>query len=247
MATTAKSAGNKTNRGNAKNPTPDAVVAGGAVGPKGRRLKDTSKDVPAPPPEQLQGEQGQQQANDVARFQPTVMETPAVHAEQLAAPAGDDKQVAFMEAMKAMAEKMGVPLPPALANPQAAQPAKQAGGNRGNLPTQNNITHPAKGTVTGSIWEAADEISVQKKGVPATIGEVRQHANLKQVNENTIKTQYARWRAYHGIKGRQGPQGGQAQQDAKSPEGHDEGIEQAWGRRKDDVDRRAPQEEQQPG
>lgn len=67
---------------------------------------------------------------------------------------------------------------------------------------QNGITRPADHTTCGIIWKAADEISHAIHGI-CPIALLKQDASVADINEHTIKTQYARWRAYNGIHGRQ--------------------------------------------
>jgi hypothetical protein len=72
---------------------------------------------------------------------------------------------------------------------------------KGNKIVQNGVTRPADNTTCGKIWAAADEISVKQHGV-AAIASVREHPALAGVNDHTIKTQYAKWRAFNNISGR---------------------------------------------
>lgn len=66
---------------------------------------------------------------------------------------------------------------------------------------KNGITRPADGTKCGRIWTAADQISASQHTI-AAIAVVKHHELVKGIPEATIKTQYARWRQYNGIKGR---------------------------------------------
>ena len=66
---------------------------------------------------------------------------------------------------------------------------------------QNGVTRPAEGTQCGKIWALADEISRIQHTV-AAVASVREHSSMKEVNDHTIKTQYAKWRKFHGISGR---------------------------------------------
>ena len=66
---------------------------------------------------------------------------------------------------------------------------------------QHGITRPNPETLCGKIWAAADELSATSHGV-ATIASLKLHSNTQGVNEHTIKTQYARWRAFNGVTGR---------------------------------------------
>lgn len=77
---------------------------------------------------------------------------------------------------------------------------------------RNNITRPGPDTRTGTIWRCADEIS-QAQGSWASINQLKSHPDLRNTNDHTIRTQYARWRTFNGISGRQqGAQNGQQMQ-----------------------------------
>jgi hypothetical protein len=64
---------------------------------------------------------------------------------------------------------------------------------------QNGIKRPEQGTITGRLWDIADEISAIEKR-PATRKEVvdRYMKEQPNANEATANTQYARWVTYHG-------------------------------------------------
>jgi hypothetical protein len=183
--------------------------------------------------EQRAAEAAQAQANAVAQFAQSQMATPAAHTPELDQEAA--KLAAFQEAVKALATASGIDPSTILA---PVQPAAQGKGKsaRADRLVQNGITRPASGTTTGKIWDLADKMSADAGGQPVAIGTLRAHVELKQTNDHTIKTQYARWRQFHGIKGRVAAPVAQP----ASPEGDDEGIAQAWGRRAEDQDRRAP-------
>ena len=108
-------------------------------------------------------------------------------AEQKAKPAVDME--AFKAELKALQEKFGV-------NANVQVKAPRATGVK-----QNGIARPGEGTVSGRIWATADKISFDTKTV-APIAVLRDHPNLADVNEATLKTQYARWRQFHDISGR---------------------------------------------
>lgn len=68
--------------------------------------------------------------------------------------------------------------------------------------SRNGITRPGADTRTGKVWACADSITIANHR-SATIAELKAHPDLRVVNVNTIKTQYARWRQYNGVQGRQ--------------------------------------------
>lgn len=200
-----------------------APKVGVVEGPTGKNMP-AAQDLPEVTEEQRKGERRQAQENAVAQFTPTEQTTPAVHE-----PTEEEKKLAALqEGVKALAVSLG--LDPAAVMAPVAQTKPAA--KRADRVTQNNITRPGETTLCGRIWAVADKISADQNGQPATIAQVREHADLQagDVSIATIKTQYARWRQFHGIKGRAvAPQVA-----TKSPEGRDEGIEQAFNRRATD-------------
>lgn len=86
----------------------------------------------------------------------------------------------------------------ALKNRPVRQP-KEPKAPRIALPKQHGITRPAAETKCGKIFSAADKITAESNR-PATISEVR--VACHGINDHTIKTQYARWRAFNGVTGR---------------------------------------------
>lgn len=64
---------------------------------------------------------------------------------------------------------------------------------------QNGIKRPESGSITGKLWDIADEISMNA-GRPALRKEVvdRYLAEQPGANSATANTQYARWVIYHG-------------------------------------------------
>lgn len=81
---------------------------------------------------------------------------------------------------------------------KAAEEAKSAA--KAATPEQNGIKRPKSGTATGRVWEIADHISGQLEA-PASIRAVLEAGKAEGLNDATIKTQYARWRQFHGVTG----------------------------------------------
>lgn len=77
--------------------------------------------------------------------------------------------------------------------------AKEAGKAASKQPEQNSIRRPKADTITGKVWDTFDAISAET-GAPATISEAIKRST--GVAEATVRTQYARWRKFHGISGR---------------------------------------------
>lgn len=171
------------------------VKAGTIEGPKGKKLV-APKESTEVTEEQRQAERRQQTDNQVAQFAASAMTTPAVH-DQPSDDAEAIKTKAFQEAVQALANSMGVD-PAAVLSTQG-----KAKTVRADRLQQNNITRPASGTTTGKIWDLADKLSAERgDGHPVEVAKLRAHADMKQVNDHTLKTQFARWRSFHGIKGR---------------------------------------------
>lgn len=175
-----------------------AQPQGTTVGPKGAPLAQTGEDHQVTE-DQRKGERRQQQDNAVAQFSASQMTTPAAH-EVHELSEEDRKRIAFEEQVKLLAADFGVDPNTVLptAAPQAGQPATQRPAKQ----VQNNVTRPGADTVTGKIWNLADKLSAENKGNPVPIATLRAHPEMREVNDNTLKTQFARWRSYHGIKGR---------------------------------------------
>lgn len=189
-------------------PRPARKVAAGTVeGPKGKKLVDAPNSTPAEvSEEQRQGERRQQQANAVMQFTAGNMTTLAAHAPSLTSE--QQKQAEYNKAVAELAIKMGV-TPPQMTTGKPARAQRQS---------LNGITRPAEGTETGKVWATADRISASQNGHPAAIAQLKADPVLHGINEHTLKTQYARWRHFNGIKGRM------VIVKAVQAEGHYEGV-----------------------
>ena len=85
-----------------------------------------------------------------------------------------------------------------------AKPPKPKKEKLPELEQRNGVTRPrpkAEGS-TARVWEIADGISA-KESRPAQRGEVLEAGEALGINPATISTQYARWRKFYGIEGRQ--------------------------------------------
>lgn len=106
----------------------------------------------------------------------------------------------FLAKLEALKKECGVTdefvIAPATGKAKAADKAPAA-----DKDAKNGITRPADGTKCGRIWAAADQISASQHSI-AAIAVVKHHELVKNIPDATIKTQYARWRQYNGIKGR---------------------------------------------
>ena len=63
------------------------------------------------------------------------------------------------------------------------------------------ITRPKSGTICAQVWEACDKHTATDN-TPVSIAKLLADKNLAQVNNATLRTQYARWRAFNGIVGK---------------------------------------------
>lgn len=72
------------------------------------------------------------------------------------------------------------------------------------LDQQNGVTRPRdrSDSKTSQVWNIADEIS-RKEQRPATRAEVVEEGQKAGINPATISTQFAKWRKFNGIVGRQ--------------------------------------------
>ncbi len=128
-----------------------------------------------------------------------VQQLSAPKAPQLSAPALQTPPALTAEFQQALAElqsKFGVVIAPVVTKAGKATKAEKAPKNQ-----RNGYTHPGAGTKCAAIWEAADRISAQIHGV-CPIALLKVDPTIAGENEHTIKTQYAKWRGYHGVIGR---------------------------------------------
>lgn len=78
--------------------------------------------------------------------------------------------------------------------PAAAAPAAPA------REKQNGITRPLAGSMTGKLWDIADQVSTELKApAPRKMVIDRYMAEVPGANIATANTQYARWVVYWGV------------------------------------------------
>jgi membrane protein involved in colicin uptake len=68
-------------------------------------------------------------------------------------------------------------------------------------PQQNGVTRPKPETTCGKCWAEYDRLAGERGGV-AAIADAKPALTAQGINDATIRTQYAHWRKYNGIKGR---------------------------------------------
>lgn len=71
-----------------------------------------------------------------------------------------------------------------------------------NRPEQNGVKRPSAGTTCSAVWGIAARLSEVPSGKIATLSQVVKAAEAKGINKFTARTQYARWRVFHGLIGR---------------------------------------------
>jgi len=150
---------------------------------KGAKPVDT---VLVPATETNQVEESQQAPSTVIGFALQQLTTPVVVEKVAPTP---EELAAYQVEMAALAARFP--------NVVAAKPAKIP---RAPKDEKNGITHPAAGTKCALVWQVADENTTST--TPAAIAQLKADVRLYSMNEHTIKTQYARWRQYHGVTGR---------------------------------------------
>lgn len=69
------------------------------------------------------------------------------------------------------------------------------------MPEQNGVRQPRPGTNCAAIWDMATAMSTERKATVA-VGDLIDAATAAGFNVATVKTQYARWRKFHGVEGR---------------------------------------------
>lgn len=67
-------------------------------------------------------------------------------------------------------------------------------------PQQNGVTRPRPDGSCGKVWALADHHSGIKQS-PVSISELIVHTQAAGLNDATTRTQYARWKTFHGIYG----------------------------------------------
>lgn len=82
----------------------------------------------------------------------------------------------------------------------AAKPVPEKTGKtiEPNREEQNGLKRPSKGSTCALIWDTCDRISAEG----ATCTSAQLFAACNGLNDCTLRTQYARWRAFNGITGR---------------------------------------------
>ena len=77
-----------------------------------------------------------------------------------------------------------------------AKAAKEAS----RQPEQNGVRRPRAEGVCGRVWGLCDDIST-KLMTPAPVANVIEAGTAEKIDMSTLRTQYARWKKFHGISG----------------------------------------------
>lgn len=143
---------------------------------------------PEHPPSEEQ-RKADRRANDIVKadaMQAFVNQQNGVHPHIETPPAAMDE---FQKKLEALKVEFGVTAK------VEVKPAKA------DKKVQNDVTRPADNTACGKIWATADAISLSTHGI-CPIAALKEHPDMKGVNDHTIKTQYAKWRKFNGVVGR---------------------------------------------
>lgn len=96
----------------------------------------------------------------------------------------------------------------AVAEREAAKAAKEqakadakAAREANRQPEQNGIRRPGPDGLCGRVWGLADELSASL-GQPVPISNLLEAGEAQGLNPSNIRTEYARWKKFHGLSGR---------------------------------------------
>lgn len=118
--------------------------------------------------------------------------------EAAAAAKAADREAAALKKAEEKAAKEAAKAEAAAAKAAAKEAAKASR----QQPEQNGVRRPKPETQCGRIWDLADKLS-NEIAAPVSIAVLMTEAHKNGLLEdNTIKTQYARWRKFHGVVGR---------------------------------------------
>lgn len=78
---------------------------------------------------------------------------------------------------------------------------RKAAREASKMPEQNGVRRPKPETKCGKVWQLIETIGQQMGQVPP-IAYVMQYGQQQGFDDNTLKTQYARWKKFNGHEGR---------------------------------------------
>lgn len=82
-----------------------------------------------------------------------------------------------------------------------AKEAAKAKREANRQPEQNGIRRPGPEGVCGQVWGLADKLS-QELGQAVPIANLLEAGVAAGLNPSNIRTEYARWKKFHGLSGR---------------------------------------------
>lgn len=84
---------------------------------------------------------------------------------------------------------------------KAAKEAEKAAKEASRQPEQNGIRRPGPEGLCGQVWGLADKLS-QELGQAVPIANLLEAGVAAGLNPSNIRTEYARWKKFHGLSGR---------------------------------------------
>ncbi len=76
--------------------------------------------------------------------------------------------------------------------------AKKAAKEANRQPEQNGVRRPGPEGKCGQVWALADHLS-KHEGKPVAIATLLEHAIKAGHNVANVRTEYARWKKFHGV------------------------------------------------
>ena len=117
-----------------------------------------------------------------------------VEAVKAAKAAERDAKVQGKEAKKAEIEAAKAAKEQAIADAKAAKLSQRQ-------PEQNGIRRPGPSGLCGRVWGLADTLSAALNQ-PVPIADLLKAGEAESLNPSNIRTEYARWKKFHGVAGR---------------------------------------------
>jgi membrane protein involved in colicin uptake len=84
---------------------------------------------------------------------------------------------------------------------EANKASKLAEKEANRQPEQNGVRRPGPDGLCGQVWTLADTLSAALNA-PVAIGALMEAATAKSLNPANVRTEYARWKKFHGLTGR---------------------------------------------
>lgn len=84
---------------------------------------------------------------------------------------------------------------------EKAKAEAKAAKDAARQPEQNGVRRPGPDGLCGQVWTLADELSAEL-GQPVPIANLLVASEAKNFNPSNVRTEYARWKKFHGLAGR---------------------------------------------